>query len=73
MQYDDPQHANRPQWRQMDIRFDGHASSERNAIAHLDPALMTTESTGLLTSWFFMLNREGIRAGPGFRSPPELR
>lgn len=54
MQHDDPQHANRPQWHQINIQFDGHDASERNAIAHLGPALMTAESTGLLTSWFFI-------------------
>jgi hypothetical protein len=27
------------------IQFDGHDASERNAIAHLGPALMTAEST----------------------------
>ncbi|MGH8572527.1 MAG: thiopeptide-type bacteriocin biosynthesis protein [Gammaproteobacteria bacterium] len=54
MRHDDPQHANRPQWHQINIQFDGHDGAERNAIARLGPALMTAESTGLLTSWFFI-------------------
>jgi len=54
MQHDDPQHSNRPQWRQINIQFDGHDASEHNAIDHLGPALMTAESTGLLASWFFI-------------------
>jgi len=54
MRYDDPHNADRTQWHQLNIRFGDRHAAERAAIAYLGPVLREAESTGLVTSWFFI-------------------
>lgn len=54
MRHDDLHNANRPQWHQISIQFDDHQAAERAVNAHLGPVLIEAESTGLVTSWFFI-------------------
>jgi thiopeptide-type bacteriocin biosynthesis protein len=54
MPHDDLQPADQPHWHQINVQFDNHSAAERSALARLGPVLATAESTGLLTSWFFI-------------------
>lgn len=41
-------------WRQINLKFHNRDAAEMVAATHLEPAMATTETAGLITAWFFV-------------------